>query len=71
MTEAKASLMASLGRPGLLIAGRHSRVVGADNAEAAARGWGLPLRWFERSGHFVYVEAPESFAAAVIEAAAR
>ncbi|MCA9612040.1 MAG: alpha/beta hydrolase [Myxococcales bacterium] len=69
MVEAKPTLRAPLERPGALLAGRRSHVVGAANVEAAAREWGLAVRWFEESGHFVYVEEPEAFAAAVVEAA--
>lgn len=69
MSEAKPTLRAPLERPGLLLAGRRSHVVGDANVEAAAREWGLAVRWFEDSGHFAYVETPEAFAAAVVEAA--
>lgn len=68
MSDAKPTLMARLERPGVLLAGRRSQVVGAANVEAAAQRWGVALRWFERSGHFVYVEEPEAFASAVVDA---
>ncbi len=71
MREAKPTLMDPLGRQGVLLAGRHSQVVGSANVEAAARRWGVALRWFERSGHFVYVEEPEAFVSAVVGAVTR
>ncbi len=54
--------MDPLAVPAMLVAGRHSRVVGAANIEAAARAWNVPLQWFENSGHFVYIEEQPAFA---------
>jgi len=60
-------LMRTLGTRGVLLAGLRSGAVGVEGIEAAARAWGVPVRWFERSGHFVYADEPEAFAAAVVE----
>lgn len=59
-----------LPRPGRLIGGRHSQVVGEAELARAAEVWGVDLVWMEASGHFPYVEEPTAFAAAVAAAGA-
>lgn len=48
--------------PGLLLAGRQSQTIGAENLRAAAARWQVPIHWFEKSGHFPFVEEPVAFA---------
>lgn len=60
-------LMKPLSCRAVVFAGRKSNVIGAAGISAAARAWGADVRWFERSGHFVYVEEPKLFARAVEE----
>lgn len=51
--------------PAVLFGGRASHVIGSAALEAASRSWNAPLIWFEESGHFIYAEEPERFAAEV------
>lgn len=60
-------LMKPLSCRAVVFAGRMSDVIGASGSRAAALAWGAQLRWFERSGHFIYAEEPEAFARAVID----
>lgn len=55
-------LMKPLTVPGIIFAGRRSNVIGPTNIEAASRALNIPVRWFENSGHFIYVEEPKEFA---------
>ena len=47
--------------PALLLAGRHSQCIGVLNLQKASGQWGIPLIWFEKSGHFPYAEESEAF----------
>jgi proline iminopeptidase len=47
--------------PALLLSGRHSQCIGVQNLQKASAQWGIPLIWFERSGHFPYAEESEAF----------
>lgn len=58
------SVAARITVPTLLIAGRSSHVIGADNIRFAAEIWGARVQWLE-TGHFVYFERPDEFANAV------
>jgi proline iminopeptidase len=49
-----------------LFAGVHSKCIGKKNIEAAAAAWKVPIVWFENSGHFIYIEEPQLFAAKAI-----
>jgi proline iminopeptidase len=60
-TDAHAELMQPIGRPALVIAGRHSQALGVELAERSARAWQAEIRWMEESGHFPFVEEPERF----------
>ncbi|MGZ3722418.1 MAG: alpha/beta fold hydrolase [Bdellovibrionales bacterium] len=60
-------LMQKLTVPAILFAGRHSQCAGEINMNAAARSWGVPLVWFEQSGHLPYAEEPQAFAEAVFK----
>jgi len=60
-------LMRPLSVPTLVFGGRKSEVIGAEALQEAARAWKAEVRWFENSGHFIYVEEPEAFAQAVVE----
>ena len=59
-------LMKRLEHPSVVFGGRQSNVIGEELINASARLWGAPVQWFEKSGHFVYVEEPEAFSKAVI-----
>lgn len=55
-------LMRPLTIPGMIFAGRRSNIIGAANIEATSKALKIPVRWFENSGHFIYVEEPREFA---------
>jgi proline iminopeptidase len=65
-TDTHADMMRPLGHPTILIAGRQSRVLGAELAQRTATAWDAELVWMEHSAHFPFVEEPEPFATAVI-----
>jgi pimeloyl-ACP methyl ester carboxylesterase len=48
--------------PSLLIGGRQSEVIGADNLTRAAQLWGAELALVEGAGHLVYFDRPREFA---------
>jgi len=60
-------LMKPMGVPAILFAGRRSNVIGAENIEAAVKALKVSVRWFENSGHFIYVEEPKEFADAAAD----
>lgn len=58
--------LGELGMPVLVMCGRHDPVYAPACSEELAAGIdGAELVWFEHSGHFPYVEEPESFREAV------
>jgi proline iminopeptidase len=64
--------LSKVAAPALLLWGRHDRICSAPQAMRIARR--LPnaeLRYFERSGHFPWIEEPDAFFGAVREWAAR
>ncbi len=68
---APASLAGPLRMPAILVGGRHSNVIGEENLERSAEGWGVPIVWMEHSGHFPYIEEPVVFTRAVTSFVAR
>ncbi|QSQ27484.1 alpha/beta hydrolase [Pyxidicoccus parkwayensis] len=64
-------LMKPLAAPAIVFGGRRSHVIGEVAIQAAARAWNAEVRWFENSGHFIYLEEPEAFARAVVEFVSR
>lgn len=48
--------------PTLLVAGKESHVIGAENIQASAKAWHAELVVVEGAGHFVYFEQPLKFA---------
>lgn len=64
-TEQKATVATRITAPTLLVAGRASQTIGADNVAAAALVWGATLRFLD-TGHFVYFEQPAAFAEMVV-----
>lgn len=62
-----AAQLPSVARPAAVLGGRSSSVIGAVNLEATAQALNAPLVWVENSGHFPFVEAPETFSAWVVE----
>lgn len=65
LDASRSAWLAPLSIPGILLAGRESQVIGAGNIQSAATAWHVPLHWFEKSGHFPYVEEPPEFARVV------
>jgi proline iminopeptidase len=59
-------LMQSIPIKATLFAGSRSKCIGRTNIEVAATTWKVPIVWFENSGHFIYVEEPNLFAAKCI-----
>jgi len=55
-------LMQPLAQPAMLFSGRYSHCVGERNIVVAAEKWGIPLVWFDQSGHLPHIEEPEAFA---------
>lgn len=64
-TRGRLEWMAPLPVPAVLFGGRQSHVIGAALLEQTAQAWGVPLVWFEQSGHFPFLEEPDRFIAEV------
>lgn len=60
-------LMQRLSHPAILFSGRYSQCVGERNIITAAEKWGIPLVWFEQSGHLPHIEEPQAFAQATFQ----
>ncbi|GAC1594007.1 MAG: hypothetical protein NVS3B20_18710 [Polyangiales bacterium] len=58
------SVAARFDAPTLIIAGRASHVIGAENIRDASESWQAKVHWMD-AGHFPYFEKPEAFAVAV------
>ena len=54
-------LMKRLSVPAVMFAGRRSHVVGEVLIAEAAKAWGVPVKWFESSGHLPYFDEPDAF----------
>lgn len=59
----------ALPRPGVLIGGARSNVIGEAELTRAAESWGVDRLTMAESGHFPYVEEPAAFVEAVHSAA--
>jgi proline iminopeptidase len=64
LSEPIPAVVRRLDAPTLIIAGRQSHVVGADNIQHASEIWGARIEWID-AGHFVYFEKPQEFTAAI------
>lgn len=64
LSKALPDVARPLGVPALLIAGRDSHVIGAENVRSAAQAWNAEVEWLD-AGHFVYFERPREFAQAI------